>query len=140
MTADLEWNGPPDEAQTLGLGSAVAERISIKDGEVVKHDKFFIPEQVYRGIESAAVEELMTARDRVLTEYPAVAARSVIDRMRLRDHLEPSDVRLAQDMIELEIKRGIQKVVDQAQQGLAVRMPRAAQGSLIPLMQRSVKQ
>ena len=139
---EMESRGP-DEAQALitappsNSGSRM-ERIKLKDGVVQSLDEIFVPAQFYSQIEGAAVEELTIAKDAVINEYPTTAANFIVDRLVKERRINRDDATYVRNLVELEIRRGIEHVTTRAHDGLRERMPVTTR-SLIPLITRSVK-
>lgn len=124
--------GPADEAQAL-LTSTFVERGVVRNGQPQFAEQIFVPAQVYQGIERAAAEEIEIARDFVLDDYPHTAANSVVDRLVRDGALSQEKAKLARDMVELEIRRGIDHLVDRVHLGQAGRL-QLAMRSLVPLI------
>jgi hypothetical protein len=145
MTAlPMEEDLPADEAQALltagraPLGGTTVERGVARNGQIVEATELFIPASLYSDIERAAQEELALARDAQLHAYPPAAANMIVDRLIKEGHLDRSAARYAHDLVELEVRRGIEHLATDARERIAARLPMSMR-SLIPLKVRTRK-
>lgn len=142
MTA-LPMEEAPDEAQAMltarpRLRGTTVERGVIRNGQITEASELFIPETLYHDIERAAQEELALARDAQLLAYPPAAANMIVDRLIKEGHLDRESARYAHDLVELEIRRGIEHVTTDARERIAARLPMSTR-NLIPMQVRARK-
>lgn len=139
-TADLRTPEGQDEAQNF-VGS-VFESGVVRNGKPVSVEQVTVPEEFYEVAVNAVVEQLTLASNEVLYEYPRLAADSVVNRLVKdeyllvgEDGLSPKNVQHVRDLVELEIRRGVERVTSNARERFRVRLPLTFR-SLIPLISR----
>lgn len=124
-----------DEAQALLHPPVRVETGRIRNGVVERAEIIEIPEEFFSTVTNTVLEQLHLAKHTVLRDYPRLAANSIVDQMVHDGVLSASASTRVRDKVELEIRRGIERIADDARERFTTRLPFTLR-SLIPLITR----
>lgn len=130
-----EAAGEGQDLITPQMTSVRVETGHARNGVVDRKEVVEVPEAFFLTAESAVIEQLTMARNATLRDYPNLAANSIVDRLAHEAVIDRSNATHVRDLVELEIRRGIEHLYEDARDRFVTRLSITLR-SLIPLITR----